>query len=84
MQMSLISTARWRHHTIPLGCSLKKWHLTPDNEPRQTCFRSALQYPLPNRRGVGYVSLKGMGEMKARCLLYSQEGTAHAHSGGRL
>ena len=29
---------RWRHRIMPPDCTSAKWHLTPDNEPRQTCF----------------------------------------------
>ena len=78
---AVIECDRWRHCRIPLGCSFGYCHLTPDNEPRQTCFRSAPQDSFANRRRFWYVSQKEMRRNEGPVPFISSEGYRALHSG---
>ena len=57
---TVVQVGRWRHCRMSSNNNVYNCHLTPDNEPRQTCFRSAPQDSFANRRRFWYVSQKEM------------------------
>ena len=77
----LLFTARWRHCRMSSNNNVYNCHLTPDNEPRQTCFRSAPQDSFANRRRFWYVSQKEMRRNEGPVPFISSGGYRALHSG---